>query len=360
MLDATLRRLGPQWTVIPSAQIDAAGVFSVVLVHPACGVALLDPVQGLAPAMIGKEAVARFRGFLEHRAFTTSYPGYLPIVALPTARLMSADPCVALIEAFANLPLLTIKDSRWADALIRLLRSENANDRPASHPSDRESDRASIQRAPLGSSASKESPRQRDMGGSTTSRPLRSTADPPAPLRLEADRTLRIERDDRPLSRTFWIGLVLILGAVATTAVTLERKEGPVRDSILAGAAPPAVPNAQVPPVPKKMPPPAPEKAPLPAPTPPPAETNERSQPPARVVDEYISPRAAAPQTGDAAPSIAASSRAPRAKVRRRKVDRARIRPLAPASNEALCTDCPPITVTDLPPLPASPGPDGD
>ncbi|HUZ74206.1 MAG TPA: hypothetical protein VMU87_14585 [Stellaceae bacterium] len=107
-----------------------------VLLHPSCGVVLIDSIADAAAGEAGNAIVDRFRRFLEDGEFETFFPGFLPVVRLSELPEQPAAWRSLLTEAFADAPLLTIKDGGWAAALTTVVASggRRRDPRPTTGP----------------------------------------------------------------------------------------------------------------------------------------------------------------------------------------------------------------------------------
>ena len=122
-LAAAVKRLKAPWAVLCDVCIETAQgrvALDYILVHPACGVAVIDAAE---TAVGGALAVDALRKFLKAGEFETFFPGYLPIVPLCGAAEAPTDLTQQLADAFANAPLLTIREDGWAAALATVVGS---------------------------------------------------------------------------------------------------------------------------------------------------------------------------------------------------------------------------------------------
>jgi hypothetical protein len=123
-LRTAVKAMRPPWTVLPEVQLAVGAdrlVLDYILVHPACGVVLIDAADSPTAERERNAALDLFRRFLDEGEFETFFPGYLPVVQLP-CELHDGEGLPALIaEAFADAPLLTVKDRGWAGALVTVV-----------------------------------------------------------------------------------------------------------------------------------------------------------------------------------------------------------------------------------------------
>lgn len=109
----------PGWVLLRNCQLGTANAVPVrfALIHPECGVALLDLVRAPMP-----DTVVRLRQRLDAARFGSIFPGHLPIVCqtLPASQLHHA---AALIDyAFAlEPPLLLPGNGAWTGTVQRAL-----------------------------------------------------------------------------------------------------------------------------------------------------------------------------------------------------------------------------------------------
>jgi hypothetical protein len=128
-LDAGLQQLGPLWMVYAdfrAAAPDGPIVADYLLLHPDFGIALVDGAPG-GGGLSDKAAVEGLRKFLLNRGIGEFFPGYLPIVRL---RADSANPALLgrrIVDAFAGVPVLTIRDKEWAQSVATVLAAREPN-----------------------------------------------------------------------------------------------------------------------------------------------------------------------------------------------------------------------------------------
>lgn len=111
----TLAALPEDWTLLRGRRIGEAEA-AVVLIHPAIGVALIDP--GVEPP---EDAAAALRARLQQERFPVFFPGEMPIVAVAVAPEELELAGERLEAGFAAVPALSVEDRDWADAVVELL-----------------------------------------------------------------------------------------------------------------------------------------------------------------------------------------------------------------------------------------------
>jgi len=121
---AVLAQSGRRWHVLSHLRLGAPpdeALLDHVLIHPACGVALMSRADAAEDA---EQIVALFRMSLERGEFETFFPGYLPVVFVPGVPRDIAGLQDALAHAFARAPRLSIHDHAWAESLAAVLDSK--------------------------------------------------------------------------------------------------------------------------------------------------------------------------------------------------------------------------------------------
>jgi hypothetical protein len=396
-LAAALQSLRPRWTVLTEARVaDGADRFVIpyVLVHAACGVALLEPGRTARATRTNTQSAIRFRNFLDAGEFASFYPGYLPVVSLPIEQITSADPATVLVEAFANLPLLTIKDPGWADALVTVLKSGTSlDDPPRREPiaDKRSASIAPITLAPEPASSPTAPSTMPQEGARPQENHRAAIADGAGsstqPIHLRVDPALRREPGRQTRNVPLTIAGVLFMMVLAVAAMIVPWRARPTGNDV-ATIAPSAAPAEQ----PQTLPPAAATLPPEPSPPVSPPQHQSSPPPPLRPAHEPVAPQdtAAAHRTppptatkpvGQAthAPTdITARARAAAPPPRRAVVaegdhltNPSHAAPVHPAWSYAetaspkavaqdRCEDCPPVDVTDLPPLAPSPETNGN
>jgi hypothetical protein len=380
-LEFVLERLGSPWIGAehPRSEMNSGryqrGYY--VVAHPVCGVALLLVGCGSFGWRRTASPVAAFRGFLEAQGFTSSFPGYLPVVALPAERLRGANPVAALAEAFANQPLLTIIEAGWPDALIATVRApkEIANEARPTAPSKLSRETPPIDAACIGSAST----------DSSTSMPPDDPPEPfilvaskvpsqadgaceaiaPTPVLLPAgiaavaaepplrvDPALRLEVRTGPPVRPFRIAAVCAIAVSAVIFLALSwnhvspEKSGP--QSLAGDAARQlAAPAFNATPPPAGIAAATPQSTPAPSAQPQLPEPSSSPGANAPIWDEQPGAEVANPaptQVSAPPPKVETQQRHNLPASPRRTL-------VPPRSPSTICSDCPPVSVTDLPPL---------
>lgn len=218
--DAALKGLGPPWIVLADVCLVTSTdrfVLDHVLVHPACGVVLIDDADRSA-GHDNRDAIGCFQRFLDEGEFEIFFSGYLPVVRVSCAHDTSDHLPRVIADAFAHVPLLSIKDAGWANALATVMVSAGRNRPEAFAPA-----------ASPAKGASKAAPNSAPMAA-PVSAPMTAAAIelPPMPsaaaMRRDDGFHLSADPNARPVSlrqHVAWpwmAGLVLVTGAAIAAA----------------------------------------------------------------------------------------------------------------------------------------------
>ena len=327
-LHAAAAAMGPPWAVLSGVSIEAGPkrvIVDYVLVHPACGVVLIDAAEASVADRDRGAAAELFRQFLDDGEFETFFPGYLPIVQLPCELHAGEELPDLVAQAFADAPLLTVKDRGWANALVTVIEAARTDQRPGFGVPP-----APAHRAASPSPASPLHPMASPPSASPPPASLAPAGLPPGTSPLQADPAARPVVERRSASRWAVMPLVAIgaMGAAALLwehAGTRDAVEAPVAATADTSApahvvasgetAAIAIPPANPPPTPLVAPPlpspAAPIAAPPPdAPAPPMSVAPAMIPPPKPPTEDRVARLAAAPKTPAPSPAPVADDHA--------------------------------------------------